>query len=98
MSLPDGNLSGRMTQGERGMMAVRWRGILGRPDDGVAPGKGYRDFVSCSGILVSEFPLTYRDELIDEVSVWGGKGRRDCLDLLTTTLYMSYNPITQPST
>jgi hypothetical protein len=98
MSLPNGNLSGRMTQGERGMMAVRWRGILGRPDDGVAPGQGYRDILSYLGIPVSVFPLTYREELIDDVSVWGGKGRRDCLDLLTTTLYMSYNPITQPST
>jgi hypothetical protein len=58
------------------MMADRWRGILWRVDDGVAPGKGYRDFLSCFGIPVGEFPLTYRDELIDEVSVWGGKGQR----------------------
>jgi hypothetical protein len=79
-------------------MAVRWRGILGRPDDGVAPGQGYRDILSYFGIPVSEFPLTYREELIDEVSVWGGKGRRDCLDSLTATLYMAYNPNTEPST
>jgi hypothetical protein len=34
---------GRMTQGGREMMADRWRGILERVDDGVAPGQGYRD-------------------------------------------------------
>jgi hypothetical protein len=88
-----------MAQGERGMVAVRWQGILGRVDDGVAPGQGYRDILSYFGIPVSEFPLTYREELIDEVSVWGRKGRRVwLLDLLTATLYMAYNPITQPST
>jgi hypothetical protein len=59
-----------MTQGGREMMADRWRGILGRVDNGVAPGQGYRDFLSYFGFPVSEFPLTYRDELIDEVSVW----------------------------
>jgi hypothetical protein len=80
------------------MMADRWRGALGRVDDEVAPGKGCRDFLSSFGIPVSGFLLTYRDELIDEVSVWGGKGGRDCLDSLTATLYMAYNPITQPST
>jgi hypothetical protein len=75
-------------------MVVRWRGILGRVDDGVAPVQGYRDFLSWFGIPVSEFQLTYwRDELIDQVSVWGGKGRSDCLDSLTATLYMAYNPI-----
>jgi hypothetical protein len=75
-------------------MVNRWRGILGRVDEGVAPVQGYRDFLSCFGILVSGFQLTYRsDELIDEISVWGGKGRRDCLDSLTATLYMAYNPI-----
>ena len=44
---------------------------------------------------MSEFPSTYLDEFIDEVSVWGGKrkGRSDCLDSLT-----AYNSITQPST
>ena len=62
MSLPNGNLSGRMTQ------ADRWQGILWRVDDGVAPGKGYRDFLSCFGIPVSEILLTYREELVDEVS------------------------------
>ena len=80
-------------------MVVRWRGILRRVDDGVALVQGYRDFLSCFGIPMSEFRLTYRrDELIDEVSVWGGKGRRDWLDSLTATLYTVYNPITQPST
>jgi hypothetical protein len=63
-------------------MADRWRGILGRVDDGVAPGQGYRDLLSCFGIPVSEFPLTYRDELIDEVSV-GRKGAKRLLDSLT---------------
>jgi hypothetical protein len=80
------------------MMADRWQGILGRVSDGAAPGQGYRDFLSYFGIPVSENPLTYRDELIDEVLVWGRKGRRDCLDSPTATLYMAYNPITQPST
>ena len=28
--------------------------------------------IGCFGILVSRFPLTYCDELIGEVSVWGG--------------------------
>jgi hypothetical protein len=66
-------------------MADPWRGLLGRVDDGVAPGKGYRDFISCYSILMSEFLLTYCDKLIDEISVRGGKGkgRRDCLDPLT---------------
>jgi hypothetical protein len=66
-------------------MADRWRDTLGRVDDGVAPGKGYRDFISCYCTLMSKFPLTYCDELIDEVSVRGGngKGRSDCLDSLT---------------
>jgi hypothetical protein len=50
-------------------MADRWRGALGRVDNEVAPGQGYQDFLSSFGIAVSEFPLTYRDELIDEVSV-----------------------------
>jgi hypothetical protein len=58
------------------MMADRWRGILWRVDDGVAPGKGYRDFLSCFGIPVGEFPLTYRDELIDEVFSVGRKGAK----------------------
>ena len=59
-----------MTKSRKETMVGRWRGILGRLDDGVAPGQGYRDFVSYFGIPVSEFPLTYRcDELIDEVSV-----------------------------
>ena len=64
-------------------------------DNGVDPGQGYRNILSCFGILVSEFLLTYCDELIDEVSVWGGNGGRDSL---TTTFYMGhmYNPITQP--
>ena len=66
-------------------MADRRRDTLGRVDDGVAPGKSYRDFISCYGILMSEFLLTYCDELIDEISVRGGMGmgRRDCLDPLT---------------
>ena len=67
-------------------MAGRWPGILGRVDDGVALGKSYRDFLSFFGIPVSEFPLTYRDEFINEVyevSVWGGKGRKNHLDSLT---------------
>jgi hypothetical protein len=75
-------------------MVDRWWGILGRVDDGIAPGQGYRDILSCFGIQVSEFQLTYRrDELIDQVSVWGGKGRGDCLDSLTGTLYIAYTPI-----
>ena len=57
-------------------MADRWRGLLGRVDDGVDPGQGYRDFLSCFGIPVSGFPLTYLDELIDEVSDVGRKGAR----------------------
>jgi hypothetical protein len=65
-----------MTQGGREMMTDRWRGILGRVDVGVAPGQGYQDFSSFR-ILVSGFPLTYRDELIDEVS----DGRRECFTL-----------------
>ena len=57
------------------MMVDRWRGISGRANDGVAPGKGYRDFLSCFGIPVREFQLTYRrDGLIDDISVWGGRG------------------------
>jgi hypothetical protein len=73
-----------MTQSRKEMMVDRWRGILGKVDDRVAPGQGYRDFVSYFGIPVSEFQLTYRrDELIDEVSVWGGKEQN--------TLYMAYN-------
>ena len=83
-------------------MADRWKGILGtrRVVDGVAPagGQGCRAFLSCFNISVNEFPLTYRIELIDDVSMWGGKGRRYCLDSLTGTLYAAYNPITQPST
>jgi hypothetical protein len=87
-----------MTQYRREMMVDRSRGILGRAD-GVALGKGYRDFVSYFSIPLSEFQSAYqRDELIEEVSVWEGKGRRDCLDSLTVTLYMAYNPITQPFT
>jgi hypothetical protein len=50
------------------MMADRWRGGLGRVDNEVAPGQGYRDFLSSFGIPVSKFLLTYRDELIGEVS------------------------------
>ena len=42
------------------MMVDRWRGILGSVDDGVAPRLDYRDFLSCFGIPVSEFQLTYR--------------------------------------
>jgi len=66
-------------------MADRRRDTLGRVDDGVAPGKAYRDLFSWYGILMSENPLTYCDELIDEISVGGGKGkgRSDCLDPLT---------------
>ena len=57
-----------------------WRGILRRVRHVVAPWRGYRDFLSYFGILGCGFPLTYRrDKLIDEVSVWGGKGRRDGL-------------------
>jgi hypothetical protein len=48
-------------------MVDRLRGISGRVDDGVVPGQGYQDFVSNFGIPESEFPLTHRDELIDEV-------------------------------
>jgi hypothetical protein len=63
MSLPNGNLSGRTTQGVRETMADRWEGIcLGRVDDGVALGQGYRDFLGCFGIPVRVFPLTYRDD------------------------------------
>ena len=79
-------------------MVDRWRGMLGRVNDGVAPGKGYRDFLSCFGIPVSEFKLTYWcDGLIDEISVWGGKGRRDRLDSLTATVLFICRTITQPS-
>ena len=84
------------------MMVDRWRGISGRANDGVAPGKGYRDLLSCLGIPVSEFQLTYWcDGLIDEISVWGGKGRRYKVGF--THRYSLYgvqslhNPITQPS-
>ena len=56
-------------------MADQWRDTLGRADNGVAPGKGYRDLFSCYGILMSEIPLTYCDELNNEVSVRGGKGK-----------------------
>ena len=68
-------------------MVDRWRGILGRVNDGVAPRQGYREFVSYFDVPVSEFPLTYgRDKLIDEVSisVCRGKGRRDWLNSLTS--------------
>jgi hypothetical protein len=59
------------------MMVVRWRGILGRVDDGVALVQGYRDILSSFGIPVSEFQLTYRrDELIDEVLDVGRKGAK----------------------
>jgi hypothetical protein len=63
----------------------RWWDTLGRVNDGVAPGKAYRDLFSWYGILMSENPLTYCDELINEVSVRGGKGkgRSDCLHSLT---------------
>ena len=66
-------------------MADPWRDTLVKVDDGVAPGKGYRDLFSCYGILMSEIPLTYYDEFINEVSVRGGKGkeRSDRLDSLT---------------
>jgi hypothetical protein len=67
-SLLNDNLSGRVTQCRREMMVDRWRGVMGRVDDGVAPGKGYRDFVSYFGMPVSEFLLAHRDELIDEIS------------------------------
>jgi hypothetical protein len=57
-----------MTQRRGEMMVDRLWGMLGRVDDGVSPGQGYRDFVSHFGIPVSKFPFTHRDELIDEVS------------------------------
>ena len=60
-------------------MADRWRGILGSVDDEVAPGQDYQNLLSRFGIHVSKFPLTYRDELIDEASVWGERGRLDYL-------------------
>ena len=94
-SLLNGNLSGQMTQGRREMMAGRWRDILGKVDNGVDPGRGYENILSCFVTLVSNFSLTYCDELIGEVSMWGGNGGRDSL---TTTFYMGQNPITQPST
>jgi hypothetical protein len=65
-----------LIQGGKEMMAERRRGILGRADDGVAPGKGYRDFIGYFSILVSGFPLTYRDEIIDEGSVWEERAKR----------------------
>ena len=83
-SLLNGNLSGKMTQGRREMMAGQWRDTLGRVENGVDPGRGYRNILSYFGTLMIEFPLTYCDELIGEVSVWGGNGGRDSL---TTTFY-----------
>src|SRR6266849_8928380 len=47
------------------------------------PGKAINTSLVIFGIPVSKFPLTYRD---DEVSAWGGKGKRDCLNSLTTTV------------
>ena len=38
--------------------------------------------------------LTYRDELIDEIS--GGRGRRDHFNSLTSTLYMAYASVSGP--
>ena len=57
-----------MIQCRRETTADRWLGTLERGDDEAAPGRGYRDFFSYFGIPVSEFLLTHRDELIDEVS------------------------------
>ena len=57
-------------------MADRWPGTLERVEDKAAPGRGYRDFLSYFGIPVSEFPLTHRDELIDEVSDVGRKAAK----------------------
>jgi hypothetical protein len=81
------------------MMVVRWRGILGRVDDGAAPGQGYRGILSYFDILVSEFPLTDRDELIDEVSDVGRKAAKRLVGFTHrySLCFVAYNPITQPS-
>ena len=65
-----------MTQPEGGreMMAGRWRDLLGRVDNGIDPGRDYRNILNCYFNLVRKFPLTHCDELIGEVSVWVGKG------------------------
>ena len=58
-------------------------------DDGVAPAggrlEGYRSPLGCFSTPGSEFSLTYRLKLIDEVSVWGEKGRIEEVRLLGFT-------------
>ena len=65
-----------MTQGGREILAGRWRDMLGKVDNPsrIGPGRGYRNILSCFVTLVSNFPLTYCDKFIGEVSMWGRRG------------------------
>ena len=74
-------------------MADRWPGTLERVDDEAALSRDYRDFLSYFGIPVSEFPLTHRDELIDEVSDVGRKAAKRLIGFIH---HYSLYPITQP--
>jgi hypothetical protein len=66
--------SDSVTHGRKDMMAGEWRrGRLGRPDVRDALDQSYLRLTWFSN-PVSEFPLTYHSELIDEHSVFWAKG------------------------
>jgi hypothetical protein len=69
----NGSVSDLMTQGGKERMAGRRRGILGDWMFQTLLTKPIRKIPSCFGDPVSEFPLTYHCELIDEDSGSGAK-------------------------
>ena len=79
-------------------MADRWRSVLGRADDVFAPGQGYRDLLSCFGILESGIPLTYRDEHIIKDSVRERGEEIAWIHSPVLFIWFTINPNTQLST
>ena len=78
-SLPNGNLSEPLDQGGREMIAGRRQGMLGRlVDRGSSQARLFETLLSYFCNPVSDFPLTYHSEFIDEefstIQHLGGRG------------------------
>jgi hypothetical protein len=56
------------------------------------------DFLSCFSISASEFPFTYRDEPIDEISDVWRKGEKRLLGFTDALLLCTANPYSAPCT
>jgi hypothetical protein len=91
--LPNDNQPGSTTQGGKGRMEGRLRGVLGRLDEGKSFERGYFDFVSYLSSLRVNFSSHTSLSSSMRIRHRGGEGKGIVLNLSTVGV-LSANPIT----